>query len=201
MSILIIRHGETALNAARVVQPPSTPLNAQGQEQAELLATRLTQFKLGRIISSDYTRAHMTAVAVQQHQEVPVELEPLLRERNFGDIRGTPYSELTTDIFDPDFNPPNGESLGIFDARVSVAWAKMIRIAVNMTSHLALITHGLVCKSIVKHQLRQNTKLSEKELDFGNTSLTIVESDIPWKILRFACTDHLRNKKSLGTAV
>ena len=36
--ILIIRHGESVSNAARVVQLPDVPLSEQGQEQARRLA-------------------------------------------------------------------------------------------------------------------------------------------------------------------
>ena len=39
--ILLIRHGETELNAKRVLQPPETPLSERGVAQAERLARRL----------------------------------------------------------------------------------------------------------------------------------------------------------------
>ena len=41
MTILLIRHGETALNAARIVQPADTPLSERGIAQARALARRL----------------------------------------------------------------------------------------------------------------------------------------------------------------
>ena len=34
MTLLLIRHGETALNVARVLQPADTPLSARGVAQA-----------------------------------------------------------------------------------------------------------------------------------------------------------------------
>ncbi|HEY9065800.1 MAG TPA: histidine phosphatase family protein, partial [Burkholderiaceae bacterium] len=41
MSLLLVRHGETALNATRVLQPADTPLSARGIAQAEAIARRL----------------------------------------------------------------------------------------------------------------------------------------------------------------
>jgi broad specificity phosphatase PhoE len=41
MPILLIRHGETDSNAARIVQTPDVPLSARGVAQAERLARRL----------------------------------------------------------------------------------------------------------------------------------------------------------------
>ena len=52
-----------------------------------------------------------------------VEYEPLLHERNFGDIRGTAYADLDVDPFDPAYAPPNGESWETFHARVDRACA------------------------------------------------------------------------------
>ena len=41
MSLLLIRHGETAFNRDRVMQPADTPLSEQGVAQARHLAGRL----------------------------------------------------------------------------------------------------------------------------------------------------------------
>ncbi len=53
MAIFIVRHGETASNAARVVQTPETPLNERGLEQTQRLARRLAEAGIARILSSD----------------------------------------------------------------------------------------------------------------------------------------------------
>ena len=47
MNLLLIRHGETALNVPRVLQPADTPLSARGMAQAEALAQLLEQFVRG----------------------------------------------------------------------------------------------------------------------------------------------------------
>ena len=65
MNIYLIRHGETAGNAARIVQMPDTPLNDRGERQARQVAQRMARHGVDAILVSDYERAHATARAVQ----------------------------------------------------------------------------------------------------------------------------------------
>jgi hypothetical protein len=47
MSIILVRHGETALNAARVMQPADTPLSDLGKAQVLAVARRLAHAGAG----------------------------------------------------------------------------------------------------------------------------------------------------------
>src|SRR6185369_14054279 len=114
MTIVIVRHGETAGNAARVLQLPDVPLNERGIGQAEQLARRLLDHGFAHIVCSDLVRARMTAAPLAARSGIEIEESPLLQERNFGDLRGTPYAELTQDPFGPDLAPPNGEDWPTF---------------------------------------------------------------------------------------
>jgi hypothetical protein len=69
---------------------PDTPLSLRGVAQAERLAARLAELSVARILSSDLARARMTAERVQAAARAALELEPLLQERNFGDLAGSP---------------------------------------------------------------------------------------------------------------
>ena len=135
--ILLIRHGETPSNAARVVQTPDTPLSARGRDRRERLAARLAALSVARILASDLARAVQTAEPVQAATRAELELEPLLQERNFGDVRGTPYSELGFDLFGPEFEPPGGESWEAFHRRVDAAWPRVLDVA---AAHAAAIS-------------------------------------------------------------
>ena len=100
MSLLMIRHGETAFNRDRVMQPADTPLSDRGEEQALRLAQHLSTAGITRILASDLPRAAMTAQALSDEISVGIEFEPLLRERNFGRLRGqrfiaVSYTHLT----------------------------------------------------------------------------------------------------------
>jgi probable phosphoglycerate mutase len=152
--IILVRHGETALNAAHVVQPEDTPLNAHGQRQAQLLAARLAELGVQHILCSDLPRARMTAEPIALSTAASVEHDALLQERNFGDIRGVPYAELGRDIFAPEYVPPNGESWPVFDARVARAFARIVERAESLSGNLAVVTHGLVVRSIAAQFLR-----------------------------------------------
>src|SRR5437764_7482956 len=110
MTILVVRHGETDGNAARILQRPDVPLNARGMRQAELLARRLSGHGFVHILCSDLLRARMTAAPLAAISGIAIEENALLQERNFGDLRGTPYDALDYDPFGLDVAPPNGES-------------------------------------------------------------------------------------------
>src|SRR5580704_2394624 len=102
MTILLVRHGETDGNAARILQRPDVPLNDRGLRQAEQLARRLSAVGFARILCSDLLRARMTAAPLAARSGVAIEQNPLLQERNFGDLRGMAYAALPEDPFGPD---------------------------------------------------------------------------------------------------
>jgi probable phosphoglycerate mutase len=190
VSIFLIRHGETAGNASRTVQLPDSPLSPRGLAQAERLARRLAREGIARIVASDYTRAAATAERLQRATDVPLAFDTLLQERNFGDIRGTPYAALGFDIFEPDYAPPNGESWPVFHARVDQAWARLQQLAAATPGHLAVVTHGLVCRSLAaRHLLLPDGAVVPERWE--NTSLTIVECPAPWRVRLLNCVAHL----------
>ena len=190
MSIFLIRHGETAGNAARLVQRPDIPLSERGIAQAERLARRLSTAGITSILASDLRRAAMTAEHLSRMTGLPIAFEPLLHERNFGDIRGTAYVDLGFDPFDPDYAPPNGESWDVFHARVDRAWVRVREAAVATTGHLAVVTHGLVCKSLAGRYLAlpEGEEVPER---WENTSVTIIDARAPWRVELLNCCAHL----------
>lgn len=198
MSILLIRHGQTDLNAARVIQVPDTPLSKRGQDQARRLADRLAVHPIELILCSDYARARMTAEAVRVRTGAPLQITESLRERNFGDLRGTPYSELPTDVFAPHYEPPAGESCEVFHRRVALAWQEVASKARELKGDLAVVTHGLVCGSLVDRVLDRGAGACGDTPLVANTSLTIVDARSPWRIQRLACTEHLEGPEPDG---
>ena len=192
VSIFLIRHGETVGNAARTVQLPDSPLSPRGIAQADRLARRLAPEGIARIITSNYARAATTAERLQQATGGPLDFDPLLQERNFGDIRGTPYADLGFDMFEPDYAPPNGESWPVFHARVDRAWARLQQLAAATPGHLAVVTHGLVCRSLATRHLLLPAGAVVPER-WENTSLTIVECPAPWRVRLLNCIAHLED--------
>ena len=90
-TLLVVRHGRTEWNAADRVQGQSDPpLDAEGQGQTLTLAARLYDVPVDGLVSSDLRRAADTAAALGR----PVETDPRLRERHFGEWQGLRLTEI-----------------------------------------------------------------------------------------------------------
>ncbi len=198
MSILLVRHGETAGNAGRVMQTPDVPLNERGRAQAEQLAVRLGAYGFAALLSSDLARARMTAAPLSARTGVVVEESALLQERNFGDLRGMAYDSLGGNPFDPDFIPPNGESWDAFHERVARAFAFVVRRRADLHGPLVVVTHGLVCRAIVQRHVRvpDDWPIPTR---YDNTSLTILDAEPPHLVRRLNCIDHLEAAQGQGS--
>jgi 2,3-bisphosphoglycerate-dependent phosphoglycerate mutase len=190
MAIYLIRHGETEGNAARIIQLPESPLSPRGIAQAERLAQSLAAEGISRIVSSDLLRATMTAAPLQRATGAPLLLDVLLQERNFGDLRGTPYAQLDVDPFAPDYEPPNGESWETFYRRVDRAWAVIREAAIASEGHLAVVTHGLVCRALTAQHLSLPPG-EETPARWENASLTIADGKAPWRVRILNSIAHL----------
>jgi broad specificity phosphatase PhoE len=98
--MILLRHGQSEFNlhfgATRrdpgVVDAPLTEL---GHTQAADAAERLRTERISRIIASPYTRALQTAAPIAAALDVPVFINPIVRERyKFACDIGTPRTEL-----------------------------------------------------------------------------------------------------------
>jgi 2,3-bisphosphoglycerate-dependent phosphoglycerate mutase len=190
MAILLVRHGETGGNAARILQRPDVPLNERGMRQAEQLARRLLAHDFVRILCSDLLRARMTAAPLAARSGLAIEESPLLQERNFGDLRGVPYADLAEDPFGPDFVPPNGEDWPMFHARVADAFAFIVSRRRGVNGTLVVVTHGLVCRALVERHalLPEGVVVPER---FDNAGITVLHEDAPHGVNLINCTRHL----------
>lgn len=91
----MIRHGETAWNAARRLQGHiDIALNQEGQRQADAMGQALSQEALAVIVASDLQRARHTAQALAQHHGLPVQSDAGLRERCYGAFEGLLYAQI-----------------------------------------------------------------------------------------------------------
>jgi probable phosphoglycerate mutase len=191
MTLLLIRHGETELNAGRVVQFPDTPLGANGIAQAARLGQHLATRNIGLVLSSDYRRARMTAGGIVAYTGAPLVEHASLRERNFGDFRGSAYAEHGIDIMAPDVMPPNGEGWAEFHARVDKAWQLIQDYAAKVSGDLVVVTHGLVLRSLFERKLDLGGHPVAPDLVVHNTSVTVVERVAPWRVHELASIAHL----------
>lgn len=88
-TLLLVRHGETDWNAdGRLQGHTDRPLSDYGRRQAWQLAEELEGEQLDAIYSSDLARARETAEIVGERLGLPVELDPDLREKDWGNWEG-----------------------------------------------------------------------------------------------------------------
>ena len=123
--IVLVRHGETAANRARLALGRADPsLTELGRRQAQALANRFAASGIGRVVSSPLQRAMETATAIATALDCGVDVDDRLiemdygewDERSFGDF---PAEDLARWRRDASFAPPGGESLVDVGARVA----------------------------------------------------------------------------------
>lgn len=200
MSIYLIRHGQTNSNRDRIVQTPDTSLSELGHQQAKQLAQRFLNTPIANIICSDYLRTQQTAAPLRLLNQPTFSLQPLLRERSFGDLRGKAYDDIDADLFAPAYAPPNGETHQQFVERINLAWELVLTTYHNTTGNLIVMTHGLVLRALIKQHLIVDTCMSPLS-DFQNTCITEVNGTDKKTILRLCDADHLNKGDAQGTAV
>lgn len=190
MSIILVRHGETALNRARVLQPADTPLSELGLQQAAAVARRLFWLRPAGLISSDLPRALRTAEAIAQACRLPLERTALLQERNYGYLRGRAYDGLGFDPLTMATAPPGGESALAFELRVARALAMLAARRKTLAGPLVVVTHGLVIRAALLG-LANGAAASLDDAPIGNTALTILAADPPHRVELLNSTLHL----------
>lgn len=200
MSIYLIRHGQTNGNRDRIVQTPETPLSKLGHKQAQQLAQRFKSITIDQIICSDYLRTQQTADPLRALKKSTFTLQPLLRERSFGDLRGKAYDDIDTDFFSEAYAPPNGETYPQFIERINVAWASVLASYQSKKGSVIVMTHGLVLRELIKRHLIVDEGLSPLS-DFQNTCITEVSGKDKKTILRLCDALHLDEGSGSGATV
>ena len=89
MKIYVARHGETAWNAEnKICGRTDLPLTERGIRQAKLLAEKMADIHIDRIVASPMIRAQQTAAEVSEVIGIPVQTDSRLIEQNFGIYEG-----------------------------------------------------------------------------------------------------------------
>lgn len=116
----VIRHAETAWNREKRIQGhQDSPLTSEGEMMADRWGVALRGFRWDRILASDTGRALATASRINAHLQVPMELDPRLRELDWGRWTTKTVAQLRQEEGELlkvleragwDFQPPQGES-------------------------------------------------------------------------------------------
>ncbi len=148
-SLYLIRHGRTEWNRLwRIQGDLDVPLDEEGRRQAGALAKALEAVPLRAVYASPMQRAVETASAIAAGHSLPLQLDPRLKERNWGQYQGMrreeaalAYAEAEQDLrTDPrSARPPGGES---FIELTERAEAALRAIAAQEEGAAAVVCHG-----------------------------------------------------------
>lgn len=155
IELILVRHGETTWNAARLVQGHNDEavLTERGLQQAAALAEGFGETAVAALWSSDLQRARATAEPLADGLGLPLQVHSGLRERNFGRFEGGPVEDLSPAVtgvadhrvVDPDVEPPGGgESVRQFSARVerSIREIAAQLVPLDEPQSVVLVVHG-----------------------------------------------------------
>jgi broad specificity phosphatase PhoE len=124
--IVFVRHGETAPNRDGLLLGRSdVELTPRGLAQAAAVGKALGELSPSVLVSSPLQRAVSTARAIGDACGADrIEVDDRLIEVAYGEYEGLPFAELPADAVkqwraDPDFAPPEGESLRAVGKRMA----------------------------------------------------------------------------------
>jgi broad specificity phosphatase PhoE len=155
----VVRHAQTAWNRqGRYLSRTDMPLDEEGQQQAELLASYFTGMSLDLVVSSPLQRALATAEAIMAaHPHISssdLAVDARLRELDFGVLEGRRQDEFPANspeqIAHRDWrsgradNPPGGEPWEMLARRLQAAVDDMPR---NGT--VVAVTHGYAARALL----------------------------------------------------
>lgn len=170
-----MRHGETEGNARGIAQGKiDFPLNAEGKRQAKAIARRLSEIKFDSIYCSDLKRGYQTADEIAKRQHAKVIRSPLLQERTFGKLEGTPYGNLHKYRHNSFTRPPQGESIRDALERAK-PFIKKILSKNKKGKTVLIVTHGTVGRATLCFLLGLPVGKARLFGGLKNTSITEVK--------------------------
>lgn len=130
--IVLARHGQTEANRdALLVGRIDPPLTDLGVQQAERVAGALRTSDAVRVVASPLTRALQTATIIADVLGLSVETDDRIIEMDYGAWDGMPLADVPIETWrawrtDPEFRPPDGESLRDVSLRVGAVMGEWL---------------------------------------------------------------------------
>ena len=82
-----------------------------------------------------------------------------------------------------------------------MAWKGSVERAAQVEGNLAVVTHGLVCRSLATRRLEVPAEVGPQPPAWRNTALTVIEPVPPWRVSLLNCTAHLGGELEDGAPV
>ena len=159
LELVCVRHGQTAWNVDRRFQgQTNVPLDAAGRAQAAHLGARLRATPFEAAVSSDLERSAETArIILKGRADIPLRLDPDLREMAFGDWEGLTWAQIVErnptlaaeDWASPKYYaPPGGEKFEDAVARAGRAVERMR--ATRASGKILVVTHAGILHALLR---------------------------------------------------
>ena len=181
MKLYLIRHGETDWNKKHLYQGQGNrSLTSLGKKEAQKLAQELKSVKADTIFASDLKRAAETAKIVNSFQKLPIQVEPLLREINFGKMEGKPHAEvlrknktyfLPNGLVNYRYVFPDGESWQMVHKRIAKFFRKLKR---QPYKTVFIVCHQGTIKAFL-YKLMKYTKHDLSKIQVPNCGYLIID--------------------------
>ncbi len=182
LEILLIRHGQTDWNAQRrIMGDQPVGLNETGRAQVQGLAGFLKDLSVHQLYVSPLLRTQQTAAILNVNWNLPVQLEPGLREIEYGEWVGKTFHQIREEVghFEYYRHPEkpicNGaESLeGVKNRGVAVI--ERLRQEYPQ-GRLALVSHADWIKCVLMHYLKiPLPQIYQFRIDNASLSLLVFE--------------------------
>ena len=152
MRLILLRHGRTGFSG-RYVGSTDVPLSKEGMAQIEGLRPELAAMRIDALLTSPMLRCTQTAGLLGLG--LPLQLDPDLREIDFGRWEGKTFEEIEAQ--DPqrvqewaqgkdEFCFPDGEAIAAFNSRMESVKHRLLA-ADGKT--MLLVAHGGVIRSLI----------------------------------------------------
>jgi len=187
VTLLLVRHGESAGNVRGIIQGwQDEPLTPAGEAQAEAVAARLATAGAAALYSSPLIRARHTAERIAARTGLPIVDEPALREYCFGEAEGLswPAAVARWQLDAHDWGRgrvPGEEGMVVFRARVG---ARLEALAAAHATEVAIcVVHGGVLGAFVARLFGLPPE-QHPRVHSGNCGVTTIEWEQGRAVLR-----------------
>ncbi len=192
--VFLIRHGETALNAAGVLRGQlDVPLSKTGEAEASALGGLFREVPLRAIFSSPLRRAADTARPMASSSGGPLEIDDRLTDRFYGEWAGHPLEQVEERFGSLDA-APFVEAWQLLEARAEEAFSYAVAVAEAGAAEaggspredsplgVALVTHDAVLRALLG-RLLPASRMATLELPTGSWSELVSSPGKGWRAL------------------
>ena len=204
-SVYLIRHGEDEGNIYRRAQGQyQSELTAKGLRQVDALAERFKDEHIDALYSSDLKRTQLTAGAITKYHDLPMLLEPRLREialgpwedRPFGDLQHFEKEQMLYFNDDPDRWYVEGAET--FPALKERILSVILELAAKHDGQtIVCVSHGMAIRTVLAEFLGIASHEIFRIPHGDNTSVSLLEVDAAGvRVVYCNNTDHLPEELS-----